>query len=196
MTARRNVPRACVQGEIKASVGRRFQHSGARGRMRWGCGRACSRARTESATVVEQTKRRSMMATDRGFVMCARLCERLIWEDRKSFPDRQEKILARRKTTFQSIDQSVSQSVTVPPRARSIGGSNEFRSRGNHIVSMPRRVGARVGVNRMKTVTPHTSVAVNYFSLRPVLHCTLFSQLSGGDLCCLDRDPMSCSWNM
>ncbi len=35
-----------------------------------------------------------MMATDRVFVMCASLCERLIWEDFKSFPDRQAKILA------------------------------------------------------------------------------------------------------
>ena len=30
-----------------------------------------------------------MMATDRGFVVCASLCERLIWEDFKSFPERQ-----------------------------------------------------------------------------------------------------------
>jgi hypothetical protein len=35
-----------------------------------------------------------MMATDRGFVMCASLCERLIWEGFKSFPDWQAKILA------------------------------------------------------------------------------------------------------
>ena len=40
-----------------------------------------------------------MMATDRGFVMCASLCERLIWEDCKSFPDGERRFWSRSSKT-------------------------------------------------------------------------------------------------